>query len=253
MKKVIIIGLLTLLSFSVTSQTTLEEAVNFSVKDTEGNTIELFEILDEGNIAVIDFYRTDCSYCNIYAPNFQEAFEAFGCNTSNVFFYTIDQGHTNAQVVAFREEHEMEMQCASGLEGSGDEAFELYNILSTPTMIVIKPDREISTQYMWPPETDTIINHVEAAGGIQAPCATSNNIGITEQNPTVFPNPATSFFSIEGIGANGTVKIYDNTGRIVLETKKKQNIAVSNLQSGIYFVTFRSEGMTRKKTRLIIK
>ena len=253
MKKVIIIGLLALLSLSVSSQTILEEAVNFSVKDVEGNTIELFEILDDGNIAVIDFYRTDCGYCNIYAPNFQEAFEAFGCNTSNVFFYTIDQGHTNTEVIAFESQHGLGMQCASGLEGNGDEAFELYNILSTPTMIVIKPDREISTQYMWPPETDTIINHVEAAGGIQAPCATSNDNGIKEQALSVFPNPATSFFNIEGVGANGTVKVYDHTGRKVLETQKSQYITVSSLQGGIYFVTFSSDGMTRKKTRLIIK
>jgi peroxiredoxin len=253
MKKIILIGILALMSFSISAQTTLEEAVNFSVKDTEGNTIELFDILDEGKIAVIDFYRTDCGYCNIYAPNFQEAFEAFGCNTSNVFFYTIDQGHTNAEVIAFESQHGLEMQCASGLECNGDEAFELYNILSTPTMIVIKPDREISTQYMWPPETDTIINHVEAAGGIQAPCATSNDNGLEDIKPTVYPNPATSFFSIDGVGAYGTVRVYDHTGRVVLETQKTQNIALSSLQSGIYFVTFSSDEMTRKKTRLIIK
>jgi hypothetical protein len=40
------------------SQTTLDTAQNFSVKDTYGNTIDLFDILDEGKIVVIDFFST---------------------------------------------------------------------------------------------------------------------------------------------------------------------------------------------------
>lgn len=40
------------------SQTTLDTAQNFSVKDTYGNTIKLFDILDEGKIVVIDFFST---------------------------------------------------------------------------------------------------------------------------------------------------------------------------------------------------
>ena len=39
-------------------QTLLDTAVNFTVKDTYGNTIELFEILNEGKIVVIDFFST---------------------------------------------------------------------------------------------------------------------------------------------------------------------------------------------------
>jgi len=37
---------------SVKSQTTLDTAVNFSVKDVNGNTLNLFDILDEGKIVV---------------------------------------------------------------------------------------------------------------------------------------------------------------------------------------------------------
>ncbi|MDZ7775871.1 MAG: redoxin domain-containing protein [Bacteroidales bacterium] len=117
----------------------------------QGNIIELFDILDENKIAVIDFYQTDCSYCGLYAPDFQEAYEAFGCNAGNVYFFSIDQGHTNEEVIAFKNEYGLEMAGASGLEGNGNAVFDLYNILSTPTMIVIKPDREISSQHIWPP------------------------------------------------------------------------------------------------------
>ncbi len=43
---------------TMSAQTTLDTAVNFIVKDTYGNNIELFDILDEGKIVVIDFFST---------------------------------------------------------------------------------------------------------------------------------------------------------------------------------------------------
>lgn len=43
---------------SVFSQTTLDTALNFTVKDVSGVNWELFEILDEGKIVVIDFFST---------------------------------------------------------------------------------------------------------------------------------------------------------------------------------------------------
>ena len=41
------------------AQTTLDTALNFSVKDTYGNTINLFDVLDEQKIVVIDFFSTE--------------------------------------------------------------------------------------------------------------------------------------------------------------------------------------------------
>jgi len=40
------------------AQTTLDTAVNFSAKDVYGNLHELFDILDEGKMVVIDFFST---------------------------------------------------------------------------------------------------------------------------------------------------------------------------------------------------
>ena len=41
------------------AQTTLDTALNFSVKDTCGNTFNLFDVLDEQMIVVIDFFSTE--------------------------------------------------------------------------------------------------------------------------------------------------------------------------------------------------
>ncbi len=49
-----------LLVFSfLQSQTTLEEALNFTGTTTHDETLELFPILDEGKLVVIDFFHTE--------------------------------------------------------------------------------------------------------------------------------------------------------------------------------------------------
>jgi hypothetical protein len=59
MKKIL---LAIIISFGITgisfSQTSLDTAVNFTVKDVSGINWELFELLDEGKIVVIDFFST---------------------------------------------------------------------------------------------------------------------------------------------------------------------------------------------------
>ncbi len=58
MKKNLLFILFIFVIFQSKAQTTLDTAVNFSVKDVVGNTIKLFDILDEGKIVMIDFFST---------------------------------------------------------------------------------------------------------------------------------------------------------------------------------------------------
>lgn len=58
MKKYLLHTLFTLIMGASQAQTTLDTAVNFAAKDIYGNTIELFDILDEGQMVVIDFFST---------------------------------------------------------------------------------------------------------------------------------------------------------------------------------------------------
>ena len=58
MKKNLLFVLFIFVIFQGKAQTTLDTAVNFSVKDVAGNTIKLFDILDEGKIVMIDFFST---------------------------------------------------------------------------------------------------------------------------------------------------------------------------------------------------
>ncbi len=58
MKKIFSVILLGLFSLTLGAQTLLDTAINFSVKDTYGNNITLFDILDQNKIVVIDFFST---------------------------------------------------------------------------------------------------------------------------------------------------------------------------------------------------
>ena len=58
MKKNLLFILFIFVIFQSKAQTTLDTATNFSVKDVAGNTIKLFDILDEGKIVMIDFFST---------------------------------------------------------------------------------------------------------------------------------------------------------------------------------------------------
>ena len=58
MKKFLFVLFLFFFGFGLIAQTTLDTAQNFTVKDTYGNNIVLFDILDQGKIVVIDFFST---------------------------------------------------------------------------------------------------------------------------------------------------------------------------------------------------
>lgn len=58
MKKLLFLVLGSLFALSISAQTMLDTALNFSVKDTYGEIYELYPILDEGKMVVIDFFST---------------------------------------------------------------------------------------------------------------------------------------------------------------------------------------------------
>jgi hypothetical protein len=61
----------------------------------------------------------------------------------------------------------------------------------------------------------------------------------------IFPNPTNNILNFEnnlGVLENGKIEIFDNLGKVVLETKLSKTISISQLISGIYFVKITSNG-----------
>ena len=58
MKKLLLFLAFSVITVTSWAQTSLDTAVNFTVKDPYGNSLTLFDILDQGKLVVIDFFST---------------------------------------------------------------------------------------------------------------------------------------------------------------------------------------------------
>lgn len=74
---------------------------------------------------------------------------------------------------------------------------------------------------------------------------TSTDQNISSQNSLrVFPNPSSELVFIEG-GVPEEIRLYDSTGRLILQTKRSQSINVAPLPSGSYFLQIMENGRFR--------
>ncbi len=164
--------LLFLFSISVSfAQTSLTEAVDFTVTDVEGHEHHLFDYLDNGKYVLIDFFFTTCGPCQQTAPKVSEAYEYFGCNSADLIVLGIDNGDSDAQVIAFDESYGSTYPSVSGIEGGGTAVCSAYGISLYPCVILIAPDRQIVNQDIWPiPSAQTIIDVVVPYGPQEADC-----------------------------------------------------------------------------------
>ena len=263
MKKLILATAFFALIFTGKSQTLLDTAVNFTVKDVSGNTWELFSILDDNKIVVIDFFSTACGTCQLYAPEVQAAYEAFGENEGNVFFMGIDKGNTNANVQYFDSVYGITYPDVSGQNGGGNPVHMAYSIQGTPTIAVILPNRYIEVKQIYPPSYENLIDSIVSAGGslitsVDEQAAVNDNILILS------PNPASSFVNLNfDLLKSRTLKveIYNLLGMKVFETKPeiyqmgkfKKRIDVSTLPKGPYFVRLLDNSNQLQVKKLILR
>jgi hypothetical protein len=73
---------------------------------------------------------------------------------------------------------------------------------------------------------------------------------LTKQDITVYPNPATSNFNLNGVLENTSVTIYDMSGRMVLRTNYQpgESIDVTGWNKGLYLLNIETvEGMMSRK------
>jgi hypothetical protein len=103
------------------------------------------------------------------------------------------------------------------------------------------------------PVNDTILPDV-----CWGSCDTCSPIGALENlelnDLSIFPNPTSSFLTIQSNNLISPISIYDITGKLVLQNKGNSNeiiLEISNLNSGLYFIKSNSQNSSLRKRFII--
>lgn len=176
--------------------TSLTQAVDFTATDCHGNEIHLFEILDRGQAVFIDFFFYNCGQCQVISPYITGAYTATGCNQHDVFFMEISYMDNNIICQQWIDQYGVQFPTI-GIEGGGNEIFDIYGITACPTLVLIMPDRSITIQgfqQLYPFSTNDVINALAQYGGIQQyscdpiACDAPSNLSLSMANDEVTLN-----------------------------------------------------------------
>lgn len=261
MKKNVFFLAIAIMLFNVAySQTPLTVAVDFTKNDIHGQEIHLFDILDNGQYVVIDFFYVTCTPCQQISPILNQSYNDFGCNDADVFFMSVNNGDTNEECLEYEETYGMEFPTISGIEGGGNKVVFEYQITSFPTVILIAPDREIIEQGIWPIDNIDDINvPISDAGCNYAECP--SGIAVNElPDINIFPNPSNGHFQIEfNQQGNQNVQIINMLGsKLFDEDIKVHNeqfnfeIDIENIPEGIYFILIKNDEQIISKRMTIV-
>lgn len=174
MKRIVTFVFALLLSFNIKAQTSLTEAVNFNSVALNGEQIDLFEILDNGQYALIEFFYSGTSGALTYVYKMTESYEYFGCNQHDVYYMQISRYDDENEARDWCNEYEIKFPTIhTESEGdSGDEICQMYGIPSYPTLVLIAPNHEIVLQDIWPVMyVEDIINALLPFGIEQHECS----------------------------------------------------------------------------------
>ena len=228
MKKFLSFAFALFLSISVSAQTTLTEAVNFTSTAHNGEQIDLFEILDGGQYVLIDFFFSTCGPCKETTPRLIDAYYMLGCNEGDIYFMEISPSDNNASysIGQWFAQFDIPFPTIHTKTGgdTGDKIEEMYGVKAHPTCIIIAPDRKIVNQDYYPKSTEEMVEYLTTTFDIEA-----NYCG--NQTPAV---------SVE------KTKVMGATGKDVIEASTKvyadfrANIAVDKF----YYTISKSANLT---------
>jgi len=209
------------LAGSGSAQTSLTQAVDFTVTDIHGIEHTLFEYLDAGKYVCLDFLFTTCGPCQANQPYFTETYHNFGCNTGDVILLSLETTVGDAETAVYEETFggDNPPPIASCTDGGACAAATPYGISAFPTFILIAPDGEIVNQDIWPLSNGaaTFTALFESFGIQQMACATGVEAVEKQAELRVFPNPAGAVARVDLSGLSGQVdlQVFDAAGRLV--------------------------------------
>lgn len=262
-KTLLILALFAFNFYTVHAQSR-DSVPDFKVVDLNGNVHKLHEYLSDGKYVVIDFFSVGCITCQLYAPQVNQSYHDFGCNSEDVIVLGINYGDHNSSVAQFDSTFGIEFPTASGLDGGGNAAAEAFNIIYFPYILIISPDYQIYAERIVMPVTQNINDSLMAAGLTFQDCppvsvAKYEDISKFEINP----NPSNGYIHLH-LGNNENFNnlsffVSDIQGRIVYSetmayAREQKDIMfdLRNIPNGMYFLNIFNENILVSTEKLII-
>lgn len=224
---------------------------DFTVTDTEGNSLNLYNTLNSGKTIMLDFFFTTCPPCIENVDNIEHIYQQFGAGQGMFDIWGINDRNSDAQVIAYKAAQGVTNPCASGSEGNAlsvvNQYSSVYNFTGFPTYSIICPDKSM-TWDVWPIST----NAPQIAAALTNDCGlqpSAAGVGDNEKTTDVvlYPNPANEYTRIDYVLKNAGVlkfEVYNILGSLVKTITpgqvnaghKTTSLQVAELPSGNYAV-----------------
>lgn len=217
---------------------------DFKMTDTDSVEWHLYDLLNNGNTVVLDFFFADCTPCKKLTPLMVDLYSEYGGDTGKVVVLGISDRDDDNKVRGFEQEFKVNYP-SCGIEGGGDTITSLFSswfsFFGWPTYAVICPNRNI----FWNVDQSDSLNNVRL---VIDSC--NNTVSVMEQSkgevPSIFPNPGTEFINVNLENkAIDKIEVFSLRGKRLVSkefSKYKTSYKVETLgwESGIYFIRIHS-------------
>jgi peroxiredoxin len=214
------------------------QAPDFSLYDTKGEEVNLYDSLAEGKVILLHFFSINCGSCHTVAPIVDSIYRQFGSGTEDLIVWGIvQQDYNSEQIEAFMELHDLSFRCFP--TGHATDVFGLYDILYTPQIMMV-------CDYMLSPSL-SYYNIIETLSY----CIPT--IKVEEKLNEFNINIIGGVLNIESNKKIKEIQIFDYMGRLILTKKNpKNNINISALNSNsLYIINFVFDDDSRFISKII--
>ena len=209
---------------------------DFTAPDIEGNDINLYSILDNGQAVLINFFLYGDEFSENIMPDMTEAYRLYGCNEHDVFFMEITPNGHDDECQAWVDRFGVKYPTISR-DGGGNDIVQAIPVGLYPTIMLIRPDHTIAMRDIYPPTLEYIITAMDAEDYGQYEC--EDGLEETdEQAIMLYPNPASDYVTLSGEKL-GTVRVYNALGQKMEELEangSELRINTMSYENGIYVV-----------------
>lgn len=232
-------------------QTSLTQAEDFNAKDSEGNVYNLFDILNDDQFVLIDFFDISCGPCQFFAPDIQQSYVNFGENNADVFFIGLSLTGDNALLDEWDSTFGIQYPTVSGTQGGGFDIHQIYKLQTYPTLVLIAPDHSIADQIYLPdfiPNTATIDSLLLDHGLTPVVTDRSEAVVPKENAEIIFNNPVSDILKMSyynSANSKSEIVIFNSLGQLIWKVSAQstyeginhQSLNVADLPHGLYFIS----------------